>query len=161
METPPSKDVRSTGDDVESLLVKVHLLRQREDFDEARHLLETALARWPESQEVKDLLLQTEKDQLAASRQSGSEVDIGMFDEPWKAAVVGVLGVAGMGAALFMMGETIVLMARSGFAVPQAVSMRGTHEVYYVPAYSTLALPLLLFCFCLWLVVQAVKSFRE
>lgn len=164
METIPSNDARLAEDELRLLLIRVHLLRKKKEFDEARLQLDEALVRWPQSQEIKDLLLQTEKDQLADKRlKSGndSEMDIGMFERPWQAVVIGLLGLACMGGTLFIIGETIMYMVRFGVAAPWAVAVRGMNSVYYVPTYTTLSIPLLGFCFFLWIFVQALKSLRS
>jgi hypothetical protein len=164
METPLSNDDGLPEDDLKSLLVRVHALRRQEQFDDARLLLETALTQWSESQEVKDLLLQTEKDQLATRRMKkpdDSEMDVGIVEKPWQAIAIGLFCLVAMGAILFDIGRTVIHMVRFGVAAPWAVSTRGTYQVYYVPTYTTLWIPLCFFCFLLWVFVQAVKSFRS
>lgn len=160
METPSSNHVPPPEDGREQALMKARRLRQQRDFDAARSLLETAVTQWPESPEVKDLLLQTEKDQLAAKVQNRGEVDTELFAAPWQAIVLGAIGILGMGTTLFLMGETVLYMVRFGFGASQAVYTRGTYSVYYVPAHSTLTLWSLGFCFCVWIIRLAAKNFR-
>lgn len=152
----------SDADAAHPTLLKARLLRQQREFPEARHLLEKALVQWPQNDEIKALLLETEKDQLAQNCQNKDERDeAGVFEGPWQALFVGVMGVAGASVLLYMIAQTVAFMLRFGFDAPHAMYTRGTRELYYVPAHSTLGFPLFLLCIFVWLIKLAVQSFRS
>jgi hypothetical protein len=157
-----------TGQDVESTLLKVHLLRRQDAFDDARSILEEALVLWPQNDEIKALLLQTEKDQLAARRAQNKPGDrAGLADEPHQLLVLGIAGVL-LGALVlcFLLIPTVRYMVHHGLNATYAVYPRypggGYHGTpSYVPAHTFLTFAVLAFAGCVWMVVHAVRSYYE
>jgi hypothetical protein len=152
------------GDDINSTLVKVRLFRQRGEMDKVRLLLEKALVQWPQNEQVKDLLLQTEKDRLALKRERNKGSDgAGLIESPWKLFALGLFGVMCAGGVFFgILLPRIIFMVRFGFAAPVAQYSRANYDNrYYVPAHYTLIMPLFGLAFFVWIILYAVRSYGE
>lgn len=136
------------ADDAHSALLQARLLRRRGEWDQARALLEQALGQWPQNQEVRDLLLQTEKDQLSAKRRKGGDdsagfMSTGLVDDPRQLVGVGLIGLVFSGVMLFKLVNLLAFMIHFGFAAPHPVYGRWGVLVYHVPAYTLLTFPLI------------------
>jgi hypothetical protein len=159
---PPSPQDAGASD-AYYMLVKAQLLRQREAWAEARALLEKAIVQWPQNEEAKELLLQTEKDQLAARRKHKSDDSgVGYWEDTRELLTIGLGGVLITGLTLFHIAHIIAFMVRHrSVAAPMAMRMRGGNfdDVDYVPAHFNLVLPVLFLCLGVWGIVHAIRSY--
>ncbi len=160
-----NKVVVLTGENSHSTLLNARLHRQRGEMVEARLVLEKAMLQWPHDEEIREFLLQTEKDQLALKREKKKGSDgAGLLESPWQLVFFGFVGIVGAAFSLYMISTTIVYLVHHG--INTQMEVRSRVEVphsggsYTIPVYSELTTWFVFFCLCLGLVVYAVRSYR-